>query len=274
MFGKRLTLFKLLGFSVRIDLSWVIIAVLITWSLAVGLFPDRYENLPKSTYWLMGLVGALGLFISIIFHELSHSLVARRYGLVMKGITLFSNANGTALSDECFWPIYEKADELNVVFFIHPTYPLGVEAMKDYMLMPLVGFPADTTLAAASLIFGGVCERFPKIKWVLGHLGGAVLYLAERLDRGFEAYDRCRKNISRLPSEYLKKFYYDTVNFDINALQFAIDFVGGEHLLAGSDYPHLIGNIPKMLTSIEQLEISDEQKAGMLGENAARLFGL
>jgi len=89
MFGKRITLFKLFGFSVRIDISWIIIAILITWSLALGLFPQYYKDLSKATYWLMGAIGALGLFASIVFHELCHSLVARRYGLPMKGITLF-----------------------------------------------------------------------------------------------------------------------------------------------------------------------------------------
>jgi aminocarboxymuconate-semialdehyde decarboxylase len=194
--------------------------------------------------------------------------------LGLKGATLFSNANGMALSDRRFWPLYEKADEWNVVFFIHPTYPVGVEAMADYMLMPLVGFLADTTLAAASLVFSGVVEKFPNVRWVLGHLGGAIPYLAERLDRGYEAFEQCRKNISKPPSEYLKKFYYDSVNFDVKALQFAIDFAGTEHILAGSDYPHQIGSLKKMLSSINQLNIAAEEKAGILGGNAARLFGL
>jgi aminocarboxymuconate-semialdehyde decarboxylase len=194
--------------------------------------------------------------------------------LGLKGATLFSNANGAALSDGRFWPLYEKADELKVVFFIHPTFPVGVEAMRDYMLMPLVGFLADTTLAAASLVFGGVVEKFPNIKWVLGHLGGAVPYLAERLDRGYEAFEQCRENISKPPSEYLKEFYYDSVNFDVKALQFAIDFAGPEHILAGSDYPHQIGSLEKMLASINQLNVTAEEKAGILGENAARLLGL
>ncbi len=195
--------------------------------------------------------------------------------LGLKGIALFSNANGTALSDPRFWPLYEKADELQVVFFIHPTYPVGVQAMTDYMLMPLVGFLADTTLAAAGLVFSGVVEKFPHIRWVLGHLGGAVPYLAERFDRGYEAFERCRENISRPPSEYLKEnFYYDTVNFDVKALAFAIDFAGTEHLVAGSDYPHQIGSLEKMLSSIDQLDLSAQEKAGILGGNAARLLGL
>jgi aminocarboxymuconate-semialdehyde decarboxylase len=195
--------------------------------------------------------------------------------LGLKGITLMSNANGVALSDRCFWPMYEKANDREVVFFIHPTYPLGVEAMTKYMLMPLVGFVADTTLAAASLVFSGVVERFPKIRWVLAHLGGTVPYLAERLDRGYEAYPESRQNIRKPPSEYLKdQFYYDTVNFDLGALTFAIGFAGTGHLVAGSDYPHLIGSLEKMVSSIQQLEITAEEKAGILGGNAARLLKL
>ncbi len=89
MFGKRIRLFKLLGFEVRIDLSWIIIAVLVTWSLAKGLFPFLYHDLAPEVYWGMGAAGALGLFASIVFHEFCHSLVARRFGMVMKGITLF-----------------------------------------------------------------------------------------------------------------------------------------------------------------------------------------
>ncbi len=195
--------------------------------------------------------------------------------LGLKGATLFGNINGVALSDERFWPLYEAANEMSLTFFIHPTYPVGVEAMLDYMLMPLVGFLADTTLAAASLVFSGVAERFPNIRWVLGHLGGAIPYLAERLDRGFEAYDVCRRNIDRLPSEILREnFYYDTVNFDPRCLKLAIDFAGADHVVAGSDYPHLIGSIPKMIASINALDISVDERAAILGGNTTRLLGL
>ncbi len=107
MFVKRITLFKMFGFSVRIDLSWLIIVVLVTWSLAEGLFPTMYENLPTMTYWWMGIAGALGLFAAIIFHELSHSLVARRYGLRMKGITLFLFGGVAEMGEE---PASAKAE--------------------------------------------------------------------------------------------------------------------------------------------------------------------
>jgi len=100
MFGKRIKLFKLLGFEVNIDLSWTIIAVLITWSLAKGLFPYWHPGLEQETYWLMGVVGALGLFISIVAHEFCHSIVARKFGMPMKGITLFIFGGVAEMGDE------------------------------------------------------------------------------------------------------------------------------------------------------------------------------
>jgi aminocarboxymuconate-semialdehyde decarboxylase len=192
--------------------------------------------------------------------------------LGLRGAMLFSNVNGVALADARFRPLYEAADELEAVLFIHPTNPVGVEAMTDYWLMPLVGFPMDTTLAAAKLVFGGVIERVPRIRWVLGHLGGAIPYLAERLDRGYRAFRECRANITRPPSEYLRTFYLDTVNFDAGALRLAIGFAGADHLLAGSDYPHQIGSIPSMLQSIKGLDVPAREREMILGGNAARLL--
>ncbi len=89
MFGKRFVLFEILGFKVQIDASWLFLAVLVTWSLAKGVFPVWYEGLSTATYWWMAVAGVIGLVFSLVFHELSHSLVARRFGLPIKGITLF-----------------------------------------------------------------------------------------------------------------------------------------------------------------------------------------
>jgi len=190
------------------------------------------------------------------------------------GFMLFSNANGTALADERYEPLYERASDKGTVFYIHPIDPVGVEAMTEYWLMPLIGFTFDTTLAAAHLVFAGVPERHPGIRWALAHLGGAIPYLAERLDRGFYAFADCRVRIDKPPSEYLKHFFYDTVNFDPKALQLAIDFAGTSQLLAGSDYPHKIGSLEMMLSSINELDLGEEEKAAILGGNATRLLGL
>lgn len=99
MFGKGIKLFTLFGFAVRVDWSWIIIAVLVTWSLAAGLFATWYPELPTATLWTMGVAGALGLFASIVLHELSHSLAAREFGIPMTGITLFV-FGGVAHMDE------------------------------------------------------------------------------------------------------------------------------------------------------------------------------
>jgi aminocarboxymuconate-semialdehyde decarboxylase len=194
--------------------------------------------------------------------------------LGLRGAMLFSNVNGVALSDQRFWPLYEAADDFGAVLYVHPTNPVSVEAMTDFWLMPLVGFLFDTTLAAASLVFGGVAERFPRIQWVLCHLGGAIPYLAERLDRGFHAFRECRANISRPPSDYLRRFHYDAVNFDAHAIGLAIAFAGADHILAGSDYPHQVGSVPRMLETIRGLEISERDRAAIFGANAARLLEL
>jgi len=193
--------------------------------------------------------------------------------LKFAGAMLFSNVNGTGLDDERFWPLYEAANDRGAVMMIHPTYPVGVEAMREYWLMPLNGFLFDTTLAASKLVFSGVVKRYPRIRWVLGHLGGTIPYLAERLDRGYRAFKDCRAHIDEPPTAYLKRhFWYDTVNFAQGPLKLAIEFAGAGRILAGSDYPHMIGSIPLMLEAINALPISDADKAGILGGNAEALL--
>jgi aminocarboxymuconate-semialdehyde decarboxylase len=105
-------------------------------------------------------------------------------------------------------------------------------------------------------------------------MGGAIPYLAERLDRGYEAFAECRANIDRPPSAYLKAFYYDTVNFDPSCIELAVGFAGVDHILAGSDYPHQIGSIPKMLQALKGLDVPEGDRRKMMGENAGRILGL
>ena len=157
MFGKRITLFKLLGFSVRIDLSWIIIVILVTWSLALGLFPQYYKDLPQATYWLMGAIGTLGLFASIVFHELCHSLVARRYGLPMKGITLFI-FGGVAEMEEA--PSSAKVEFLMAVAGPVSSILLGGFFYGILVLGRGIGFPDPVKgvigyLAVINLVLAG-----------------------------------------------------------------------------------------------------------------------
>src|SRR4030067_3422695 len=138
MFGKRVTLFKLLGFQVRIDLSWLILVVLLTWSLAHGYFPFQYKNLPNAIYWWMGAAGTVGLFVSIIFHELCHSLVARRFGLPMRGITLFIFGGVAEMDEE---PPSAKAEFLMAVAGPISSVLLGGIFYAMYLFTYKTGWP-------------------------------------------------------------------------------------------------------------------------------------
>jgi Zn-dependent protease/CBS domain-containing protein len=131
MLRKRIKLFKIFGFEVGIDWSWIIIAILIAWSLSVGLFPFRFKNLATETYWLMGIVGALGLFLSIIFHEMCHSLVARRYGMSMKGITLFLFGGVAEMGEE---PPNPKAEFVMAIMGPISSIVIGIIFYAIYVL--------------------------------------------------------------------------------------------------------------------------------------------
>ncbi|HEU4522167.1 MAG TPA: site-2 protease family protein [Thermoanaerobaculia bacterium] len=131
MFGRRITLFRLAGFAVRADASWAIIVILVTWSLATGVFPQLHEGLSRGTYWTMAIAGAIVLFLSIILHELSHSLVARRFGIPMRGITLF-----------VFGGVAEMDDE--------------PPSAKSELLMALAGPAASIVIAVFFFIFAAV----------------------------------------------------------------------------------------------------------------------
>ncbi len=141
MFGKRIKLFKLFGFEVRLDLSWIFIAVLITWSLGSGFFPYRYPGFSTFTYWVMGAVGAVGLFVSIVLHELCHSLVANAYGMPMKGITLFIFGGVAEMGDEPPSPKVEfqmsVVGPLSSIAIGFVCYGLFILGMRGAWLMPV-----------------------------------------------------------------------------------------------------------------------------------------
>lgn len=192
----------------------------------------------------------------------------------LRGGTLFTHVNGQQLDDPAFWPLYAKACELDVPLFIHPIVPMHIGAMGDYRLVAVEGFLFETSIAVSRLLYGGVIAQFPALTLVLAHMGGTLPFLAERMDRGFEVYPECRQKITEAPSIALRHMYMDTFPYSHKAIQFAVDFAGADKILMGSDYPHQIGDLPGGVATIQDLALSEDAKALILGGNAKRLLKL
>jgi aminocarboxymuconate-semialdehyde decarboxylase len=122
------------------------------------------------------------------------------------------------------------------------------------------------------MCFHGLFRDFPDIRWVIGHLGGAIPYLMERLDNGHRDFAECRANIDELPSTYLKRLHYDTVSFSGPALRMVREMVGVDHMVMGSDYPHMLGSIDRAVSSIEDLDIPAEDKRAIFSGTALRIL--
>jgi aminocarboxymuconate-semialdehyde decarboxylase len=194
--------------------------------------------------------------------------------LNFRGACIGSNINGMNLDDQRLYPFYERMNDYDLPIHIHPRTPTDKETYKDYRLGPMIGFEMDLCVAVVRLIMGGVMDKFPNLKFVVSHLGGAIPYLAERIQNCYEAYPECQENISSPAKDYLKQFYYDTVSFFAPALMCAYAFAGPERLVLGSDYPHVIGDIREAITTIEDLKIPEAEKEMIYSGNILRLMHL
>lgn len=192
--------------------------------------------------------------------------------LKLNGVVLLSNIKGRALTSPTYRPFFEEANRMNLCIFLHPMLPANPEPYTEYVLGPLVGFPFDTTLAVARMCFAGMLRELPNIRWIIGHLGGAIPYLMERLDSGYRDFAECRVNIDQPPSTYLKRLYYDTVTFSSYNLRMARDLVGVDHMAMGSDYPHLLGSIERSVSSIEELAIPEHERQRIFSGTALSIL--
>ena len=191
--------------------------------------------------------------------------------LGLRGVEIASNINGRYLDDSGFNPFWEAAQTLEVLIFVHPNHVVGAERMKEYNLANLIGNPTDTSLSVAKLIFGGVLERFPRLKFLLAHAGGFLPYTWGRLDRGYRIQDSSISKISQPPSEYLKRLYFDTIAHSQMAVEYMVQNFGADHVLLGSDYPYDMGD-PEPVQSLRAARIDDEQMKQVSGANACKLL--
>jgi aminocarboxymuconate-semialdehyde decarboxylase len=193
--------------------------------------------------------------------------------LRMNGVVLGSNIAGKPLSSPKFFPFYERANELKLPILIHPMSPPHMEEEDEFFTGPLVHYLFESTLAATKMVFAGVFERFPNIRLILPHLGGAIPYIQGRIDSGYRNHPACRKNISKLPSEYFREFYYDTVSFNVPALRCALEIVGPEHVVYGTDFPFQpVESIAMVNENLERLKLSPEALEAIEGKNLLRIL--
>ncbi len=194
--------------------------------------------------------------------------------LGFKGAEIGTNVTGKNLDTQELWPFYERAEKLGAFIFVHPTNVQGIERMQKYHLANLVGNPSATTLALASIIFGGVLESFPKLMFCFAHAGGFAPYQRGRFEHGYQVRKECKEKISKPPSEYFKLLYFDTVAHSEPALTYLIKSVGSDHVLLGSDYPADMADFDPVSSVKSLKEISDDDKRRIIGENAVSLLNI
>ena len=188
-----------------------------------------------------------------------------------KGACIGSNIKGVRLDDPVLHPFYERMNEYGLPIHIHPRGPVEAETFKDYRMGPMFGFEVDLCVAVARLMFSGLLEKYANLRFIISHLGGGIPFLASRITDCYNAYPECQVNITLPPEVQLKRIYYDTVGFSESSLMCVHSFAGPGQMVLGSDYPHVIGDINRAVTSIQGLPIPDEEKEMIFSEN---LLGL
>jgi len=189
----------------------------------------------------------------------------------IRGVYIGTNVNGKDLSEPGFLPLFQRIEALRLPIFLHPTQVIPTERFKPYFFYNLIGFPVDTAIAAANLIFSGILDRFPRLSICLPHAGGALLSLIGRMDRGYKITEECRQ-MKHKPSAYLKRFTYDTISHDPGTLLYLIRLVGAERVMIGSDYCFAIGYDRPVEVVTKLAALSRADQARILGSNAARLL--
>lgn len=211
--------------------------------------------------------------LPLIDTKLALKELDRAIDLGLKGICMLTNVAGRTSDSDFLLPIYERAQSLGVPIFIHPTTPVGAQVMQEWRLAIILGFEFDIVLSATRLAYSGILERFPDLKFVIAHLGAGIPFLAGRIDRGYHD-PMCGVKTKKPTSEYLKELHTDTVCFYQPTLKFAYEFFGADRMVMGSDFPLPIGDLEAAVPSIDEMDISKEDKAKILGKNVERLLKL
>jgi len=198
--------------------------------------------------------------------------------LGFKAVSLASSYNGIYLDDKMFLPIYREAQEKNIPLFVHSQIvnPIGFERVKDPLLTPVVEYVFDTTISIGKLLMSDILRQYPKVKFIFAHFGGAICYLKQRFDATYQMLRSINfvKDLQANPSDYFKNIYVDTSGDTTKAnFLLALDLMGPRHILWGSDWPAK-KEIAAGIKAVNDLDISAEDKQGILGGNLNKLFAL
>ena len=188
--------------------------------------------------------------------------------LQMPGLEIGSNINGQNLSGKQFYPFYEAAERLGCALFVHPWDMMGEQQMQEYWLPWLVGMPAETSRAICSMIFGGVFERFPKLRVAFAHGGGSFPFTLGRIQHGFDVRpDLVAIDNKVNPTDYIGRFWVDSLVHDKKAMEFLISTIGEDKICLGSDYPFPLGE-QQPGKMIEKMKLEKKIKNRLLYKNA------
>ncbi len=194
--------------------------------------------------------------------------------LKMPALEIGTNVNGENLSEKKFFPFYEAAEKLNCALFVHPWEMMGEAQLQKYWLPWLVGMPAETSRAICSMLFGGVLEKFPKLRVAFAHGGGSFPFTIGRIEHGFNVRpDLTAVDNNINPRNYLGKFWLDSLVHDADALHYLIKLISDEKICLGTDYPFPLGESqPGKL--IEKMNFEKEVKEKLLYKNALQWLGM
>lgn len=188
------------------------------------------------------------------------------------GVMVLANIAGKHLTDPAFASIWREIDAKKLPVLVHPTAPPGVGAMDmtQFQLTASIGFTFDTSLAVSRMIYDGFFDRYPHLKIIASHGGGALPFLIGRLDQCFDHIPAARVKVSERPSLYARRIWADAVVFTDDALAMALRVFGTDRVLYGSDYPHTIGDPIGCLARVDRLP--DGARERVRGGNAERIF--
>lgn len=202
--------------------------------------------------------------------ELAHAVTT--FG--SRAVEIGTSVRDRELDDDGLTPFWSMVEQLDVFVLVHPYGSLGRDRLARYFLTNIVGNPAEETAAAAHLIFGGVLERHPQLDVCLTHGGGFLPYQIGRQDRGFASKpDVTAGRLGRPPSDFVRRFTYDTITHDKEALRFLVERVGSDRVMLGSDYPFPMGD-PDPVKTVTQAGLPDDAVDAILGGNALKALGI